>query len=155
LDRWDADRVTFHFGYDAKDNLKQIADDLPERRWAKLVRPPQYEVRTRKRRRPDKVKEKIVHDRGFEVLNLRSEEVAEFDYQPTKCRKAYRMVVVRKNISREKREQRLFDEIRYFFYISNDRRSTPAEIVFSCNDRCDQENRIEQLKECLLSRIRG
>ena len=146
LDGWDEGRVTFHFGYDAKDNLKQIADNLPKTRWKKLKRPPRYEVQTRKRRRPDTVKQKIVHDRGFEVLNLQSEEVAEFDYRPTKCKKAYRMVVVRKNISHEKRERRLFDEIRYFFYITNDRESTPAEVVFSCNDRCDRENLIEQLK---------
>jgi hypothetical protein len=146
LDRWDEDRVTFHFGYDAKDNLKEIADNLPQTRWKKLQRPPRYEVRTEKRRRPDRVKQKIVRDRGFEVLNLKSEEVAEFEYQPSKCKKAYRMVVVRKNISHEKGERRLFDEIRYFFYITNDRESTPAEVVFSCNDRCDQENLIEQLK---------
>ena len=55
------------------------------------------------------------------------------------------MIVIRKNISKEKGERRLFDEIRYFFYITNDRRSTPAEVVFSCNDRCNQENLIEQL----------
>jgi hypothetical protein len=30
------------------------------------------------------------------------------------------MVVVRKNISKEQGEMRLIDEIRYFFYISND-----------------------------------
>ena len=40
---------------------------------------------------------------------------------------------------------RLFDKIRYFFYITNDRESTAAEVVFSCNDRCHQENLIEQL----------
>jgi hypothetical protein len=146
LDRWDEDRVTFHFGYDAKDNLKELADNLPKTGWNKLERPPRYEVRTQKRRRPDRVKEKIVRDRGFEVLQLKSEEVAEFEYQPTKCKKTYRMVVVRKNISHEKKERRLFDEIRYFFYITNDRESTAAEVVFSCNDRCDQENLIEQLK---------
>jgi hypothetical protein len=146
LDGWDEDGVTFCFGYDAKDNLQEIADNLPKTRWKKLKRPPRYEVQTRKRKRPDKVKQKIVRDRGFEVLNLKSEEVAEFDYRPRKCRKAYRMVVVRKNISHEKGEQRLFDEIRYFFYITNDRQSTPAEVVFSCNDRCNQENLIEQLK---------
>ena len=55
------------------------------------------------------------------------------------------MIVIRKNISKEKGERRLFDEIRYFFYITNDHQSTPAEIVFSCNDRCNQENLIEQL----------
>jgi len=146
LDRWDQAGVTFHFGYDAKENLKELADNLPKRRWKKLQRPRRYEVRTRRRRRPDRVKQKIVHDREFEVLNLQSEEVAEFDYRPTKCKRAYRMVVVRKNISHEKGDRRLFDEIRYFFYIANDRQSTPAEVVFSCNDRCNQENLIEQLK---------
>lgn len=146
LDRWDTDAVTFHFGYDAAPNLKAIADNLPKSRWKKLKRPPRYEVQTRKRKRPRNVKKKIVRDREFDVLNLKSEEVAEFEYRPTECKKTYRMVVVRKNISHEKGEQRLFDEIRYFFYITNDRDSTPAEVVFSCNDRCDQENLIEQLK---------
>ena len=41
---------------------------------------------------------------------------------------------------------RLIDEIRYFFYISNDLPSvTSEEVVFGCNDRCDQENLIAQL----------
>ena len=56
------------------------------------------------------------------------------------------MIVIRKNISHEKGEKRLFDEVRHFFYITNDRDSTAAEVVFSCNDRCHQENLIEQLK---------
>ena len=56
------------------------------------------------------------------------------------------MVVVRKNLSVEKGEQRLFDEIRYFFYITNDSGMSAAEVVFFANDRCDQENVIEQLK---------
>jgi hypothetical protein len=71
--------------------------------------------------------------------------VAEFNYQPTACSQVYRMVVVRKNISKEKGELRLFDEIRYFFYITNDWVSATAEIVFSANDRCDQENLLSQL----------
>lgn len=145
LDGWDEEGVQFHFGYDAKDNLKEIADNLPKTRWKKLVRPPRYEVRTKTRRRPDKVKQRIVREREFEVLRLKSEEVADFEYRPTKCKKTYRMIVIRKNISKEKGERRLFDEIRYFFYITNDYQSTPAEVVFSCNDRCNQENLIEQL----------
>jgi hypothetical protein len=56
------------------------------------------------------------------------------------------MVVVRKNISVEKGEQRLFDEIRYFFYVTNDRETAAAEVVFLANDRCNQENLIDQLK---------
>ena len=56
------------------------------------------------------------------------------------------MVVVRKNITREKGEQRLFDEIRYFFSITNEWTMEASEVVFTANDRCDQENLIAQLK---------
>jgi hypothetical protein len=53
--------------------------------------------------------------------------------------------VVRKNISHVYGEKRPLDEIRYFFYITNDRAAKPAQNVFDCNDRCDQENLIAQL----------
>jgi Transposase DDE domain group 1 len=146
LDRWDGDpRVRFIFGYEAAPNLKGIAEDLPASAWRPLQRPARYEVRTQPRRRRDKVKEAIVAARGFENLRLRGEEVAEFTYRPTACKKAYRMVVVRKNITREKGERRLFDEIRYFFYVTNDWASAAAEVVFTANDRCDQENLLSQL----------
>ncbi len=56
------------------------------------------------------------------------------------------MVVVRKNLSIEKGQQRLFDDVRYFFYITNDRATCAEDIVFLANERCDQENLIEQLK---------
>jgi hypothetical protein len=72
--------------------------------------------------------------------------VAEFEYQPTACQKSYRMVVIRKNITKEKGETALFDEIRYFFYITNERGWSAEEVVFSANDRCNQENLIAQLK---------
>ena len=80
------------------------------------------------------------------MLRLKSEEVAEFPYRPTACDTTYRMIVVRKNISKEKGELRLLDEIRYFFHLSNDWMSAPAELVFSANDRCNQENLLAQLK---------
>ena len=73
------------------------------------------------------------------------EEVAELNYQPTACAQEYRMVVVRKNISKEKGEVRLHDEVRFFFYLTNDWVSDPNEIVFVANDRCDQENLLAQL----------
>jgi hypothetical protein len=40
----------------------------------------------------------------------------------------------------------LCDGIRHFFYITNIEEMSPAEVVFFCNDRCNQENLIEQLK---------
>jgi hypothetical protein len=146
LDRWNADgRIRFIFGYDCHANLSSIAEKLPAWAWRTLQRPPRYTVATKPRRRPDRVKDAIVQQRQFERLRLQSEEVAEFNYQPTACSQVYRMVVVRKNISKEKGELRLFDEVRYFFYITNEWVSETAEIVFSANDRCDQENLLSQL----------
>ena len=147
LDGWDAIAgVRFIFGYDAMANLVHLADELPASAWRRLVRPARYVVTTQPRRRPADVKGRIVTERQFETLRLRSEEVAEFAYRPGACQQAYRMVVVRKNITREKGEQALLDEIRYFFYLTNEREWSADEIVFSANDRCDQENLIAQLK---------
>jgi hypothetical protein len=147
LDGWDMlPRVRFIFGFDAVPKLVNIAEQLPENAWHRLKRPARYQVKTQPRRRPANVKEPIVKERGFETLRLQSEDVAEFTYRPMACRKSYRMVVVRKNITKEKGEVALFDEVRYFFYITNEREASADEIVFSANDRCNQENLIAQLK---------
>jgi hypothetical protein len=143
LDGWNAmSRVRFIFGYNALDNLEEIAANLPESAWQRLERPARYAVRTQPRQHPVNVKDRIVRERGFETLRLKSEEVAEFEYRPVKCSQTYRMVVVRKNISKEKGEQALLDDIRYFFYITNEREWSASEVVFSANDRCNQENLI-------------
>ena len=84
--------------------------------------------------------------RGFENLRLKSEDVAEFDYSPGHCRRSYRVVVVRKNLSVERGEWALFDDVRYFFYITNDRQMSVSGVVRSANGRCNQENLIGQLK---------
>ncbi|MGH9787059.1 MAG: IS1380 family transposase, partial [Terriglobia bacterium] len=146
LDRWDTAGVRFIFGYDARANLIREADALPQRAWTPLVRRPAYEVQTEPRQRPVNVKAAIIVERGFKNLRLEAEAVAAVSYQPVACTQAYRMVVVRKNISVEQGDQRLFDEIRYFFYLTNDQDTAAADVVFLANDRCDQENLIDQLK---------
>jgi hypothetical protein len=146
LDRWDAAGVGFVFGIDAMANLRRLADELPKTAWKPLIRPAKHTVRTQPRARPVNVKEQVVREREFDNIRLVSEDVAEFDYRPGRCRKMYRVVVVRKNLSVEKGERRLFDDIRYFFYITNDRLSPAEEIVPVANGRCNQENLIEQLK---------
>jgi hypothetical protein len=146
LDRWDGEGVTFIFGINAMQNLEAMADKLPEGLWRPFARPAKYEVRTEPRQRPVNVKERIVVERGYKNVRLESEHVAEFEYSPTKCSKTYRMIVLRKNLSVEKGEKVLFDDIRYFFYITNDRVSSAAKIVRLANGRCNQENLIEQLK---------
>ncbi len=145
FDRW-SEQVGFVFGFDAHANLKEIADELAKSRWKRLQRPPRYEVKTEERARPDNVKDQIIKEREYKNIRLQGEDVAEFDYRPTHCKKTYRMVVVRKNLTVEKGEQRLFDEIRYFFYITTDREMTAEEVVLFANDRCNQENVIGQLK---------
>ena len=146
LDRWDAAGVRFVFGYDARANLIRAADALPAGAWTPLERRPPYEVQTEPRHRPVNVKAVTIVERAFKNLRLTAEAVAEFAYQPIACTKPYRMVVVRKNISVEQGDQRLFDEIRYFFSLTNDHQTAAADVVFLANDRCNQENLIDQLK---------
>lgn len=146
LDRWSDDpRVRFLFGYDATPNLKDEAENLPERAWKPLVRSPRYTVKTQPRERPDNVKEAIVVARKFENQRLQGEHVAEFPYRPSACQKTYRMIVVRKNLSVSKGEQVLFDDVRYFFYLTNEAWPEPEEIVPLANERGNQENLLAQL----------
>jgi hypothetical protein len=146
LDRWDQAGVRFLFGIDAMANLKEIASDLPERAWRRLHRPAKYVVRSERRSRRANVKEQVVVERGYRNLRLNSEEVADFAYRPGACRRPYRVVAVRKNISVERGEWALFDDLRYFFYLTNDFDTPAAELVLLANDRCAQEQLIDQLK---------
>jgi len=146
FDRW-AERVDFVFGMDANTALRSRAEALPETAWTRLERParrPSVTGQTRVRE-PDH-KQRIVAERGYLNLELNHEDVAEFDYQPGKCARRYRVIALRKNITKTRGEQALIDEIRYFFYITTRTDLTPAEVVACANDRCDQENVIEQLK---------
>jgi hypothetical protein len=146
LDRWDGTGIRFVFGYDARANVIAAAEALPTRAWTRLERRPPYEIQTAPRQRPVNVNEATIVEREFKNLRLEAEAVAECSYQPTACAKPYRMVVVRKHISVEQGDQRLFDEIRYFFYLTNDHETAAADVVFLANDRCNQENLIDQLQ---------
>ena len=146
LDAWDEQGHVFNFGMDAMPNLKDMAEILPEEAWSPLERPPRYKVKTTPRARPENVKEQVIRDREFTNLRLKEEQVAETTYQPTACRKPYRLVIVRKRIERQESQLDLFEEIRYHFYLTNDPTMSSEEVVFDANDRCDQENLIAQLK---------
>ncbi len=155
LDGWNNDGVQFVFGYDAMPNLVALAAALPQSAWKRLIRGRGQTTASGQTRvkRPNH-KEAIVVEKEYRNLRLVGEEVAEFDYRPSKCDRAYRMVVVRKEIQITRGQQRLFEdeEDRYFFFITNVPASEmPArEIVRESNQRCDQENHIAQLKECAL-----
>jgi len=147
LDRWhESGDVRFVFGIDAMPNLVALADDLPAEAYSFLERPPRYAIKTAPRQEPERVKPRIVRERGYKTIHLLEEMVAEFDYRPVACKTSYRVVVLRKLVGIDRGQLRLFEEYRYFFYITNDRDRPAEEVVFSANDRCDQENLIAQLK---------
>lgn len=146
FDHWHGDGVRFIFGYDASPTMKMWADSAPEDMYEELVRETERVIKTKPRERPENVKEGVVVERGFENIKLKSEQVVDFDYRPGKCKNTYRVVAVRKNLSHEKGERVLFDEIRYFFYITNDITLSCDEVVKEAMQRCNQENLIEQLK---------
>jgi hypothetical protein len=150
LDRWHEQDVTFCFGLDVTPPQHIRADDLPETAWKPLKRPAKYQVKTKKRRRPERVKQQIIEERGFKDIRLVDEWVAEVRYRPGACKRDYRLIIVMKNLEvrdpRQKKQQlRLLDDYRYFLYLTNDWKSTPQEIVFDANDRCQQENILAQL----------
>lgn len=146
LDGWDEQGVRFVFGIDAMPNLYEKVENLPAGAWKRLERPARYQVKTQPRRRPENVKEQVVQARGFENIRLVEEHVAEFSYQPVKCKKSYRVVVVWKDLEVNRGQKKLFDKDRCFFYITNERESSVEEVVFDANHRCNQENLIQQQK---------
>lgn len=72
--------------------------------------------------------------------------MAEFAYRPTACKKTYRVVVLRKDLTVDSGQLRLFGQYKYFFYLTNDEGSGGEAIVHKANGRCNQENLIAQLK---------
>jgi len=146
LDRWDESGVNFLFGMDAHAKVVNLAQELPESAWTRLERLPRYEIRTEPRKKAERVKEGVVRAKGYLNKMLEGESIAEIEYKPVKCEQSYRLVIVRKNISVQRSEEVLFDEIRYFFYITNRFDLAPEEVVGLANGRGDQENVIEQLK---------
>jgi Transposase DDE domain group 1 len=146
FDRW-AEQVDFIFGMDANAALRSRAEALDEAAWTRLDRPGKPDPKTgQTRARRQNHKQRIVTERGYLNIRLNGEDVAEFDYQPGKCARPYRVIALRKNLTQTRGENALLDEIRYFFYITTRRDLTAAEVVACANERCDQENLIEQLK---------
>ena len=146
FDRWSKEGVRFAFGIDAMRNLVEIAEGLDSKRWRVLRRREKEPLSGKRRKRPKNFKEEIVVEKGYRNIRLVREHVSEFSYQPTKCKRPYRVIVLKKSLSVEEGQVRLFDDVRYFFYITNRSDLSAAEVVWLCNERCNQENLIEQLK---------
>lgn len=81
------------------------------------------------------------------TLAQTGELLAEIRYRPEACKRDYRLVIIRKNLKRNDKQGRFFDDYRYFFYLSNDWGLCIEEVVYGSNDRCNQENILAQLNE--------
>ena len=146
LDRWDQAGTFFILGMDAHRKVVKLAEALSEQSWRPLERLPKYEILTEPRRRPERVKEQIVVQKGYLNKKLVAESVSDIAYQPEQCHQEHRLVILRKNLSVQKGERVLFEDVRYFFYLTNRWDLRVEQIVGLANRRCDQENVIEQLK---------
>jgi Transposase DDE domain group 1 len=143
FDRWSSDGVRFVFGYDAKANLIETAEDQPEELYRELAA--RAEQAATARTRPVNVKDEIVAERGYKNIATVGEDIVEFTYRPVACERDYRVVALRKDL-RVTGQGTLFNTFRYFFYITNDERLTAEEVIGEARGRCNQENLIAQLK---------
>ena len=147
LDRWHQDGVRFVFGYSAHKNLVQDAQDfVDDEDYEQLVRRANEAFDGIKRRaKPARVKQEVIERRGYKNLQLIEEDVAEFPYSPRFTKRDYRIVVLRKLILETEGQRSMLDH-RYFFYITNDFDLPADDVVRESNQRCNQENLNEQLK---------
>ena len=147
LDRWDAlGYVRFIFGYDANPAFVSRAGSLPPEDYAELCRKADKAFKVKRRQKQSRVKEDIIRERGYLNKRLVREDLAEFEHRPRAAKKAYRIVVLRKQIVEERGQLAMNNYYRYFFYVTNDRDLSCEEVVAEANGRCDQENLIGQLK---------
>jgi Transposase DDE domain group 1 len=157
FDRWHDDGVRFVFGYDAKANLIEAADERPDEDYHALValtdsafaahaRAAAIEAGAATgRARAPRVKDAVVAERGYKNIRTIGEDICEFSYQPRNCGRRYRIVALRKDL-KVTGQGVLFNTFRYFFYITNDTDLTADQVVAEARGRCDQENLIAQLK---------
>ena len=155
LDAWHDRGVRFVFAYQAAPNLKTKADELPDDEYETLVR---QAKRALKRLPKTRYKQAFVEAKGYHDIHLDGEDIAEFEYSPRACKRAYRMIVLRKDLSHTKGtggQREMWKDVRYFFYITNDKALSAEQVVFHSNRRCNQENLIAQLKSsrCLYAPV--
>lgn len=146
FDRWDEQGVRFVFGYDASKPLISRAQGVPGDEYEELVRKADEVLQSKQRAKQPRVKEDIVREREFFNQVLEFEELAEFEHKPSKAKNSYRMIVLKKHIREERGQQCLGTNVRYLFYVTNDREMTKEQVVFEANQRCNQENLNAHLK---------
>jgi hypothetical protein len=103
FDRWNDEGVRFVFGYDAKANLVDLAEDQPDDLYHELAARADRAIAAtsadkQRRARPPRHKEAIVAERGYKNIATVGEDITEFTYQPRNCKRDYRVVALRKDL---------------------------------------------------------
>lgn len=144
FDKWTEKNVRFVFGYSNWPNLVKKADLIDKNEWKRLSKS-KKRVKTKKRKKKKNIKREAVIRRNFKDYREKELYVGEFNYKPVKCGRKYRVVVLKKIIDVTEGQQFLFEDCRYFFYITNIWDISAKDIVKFINGRCNHENKIEQL----------
>lgn len=71
--------------------------------------------------------------------------MAGFGYRPGACGRDYCVVVLRKHPVLEKKGEKVGEAVRHCFSITDERACKRPAVVYIANDRCDQEDLMEQL----------
>jgi Transposase DDE domain group 1 len=145
FDEWNKREVEFIFGYDNIGKLVEKAEEIRAFQWQILDRPVKENKSGKERRKKERVKESRVREREYRNITTVGEYVSEFTYKPVKCKKEYRVIALKKILEESKGQQYLFENSRYFFYITNIKDKTPEELIRFIRGRCNHENKIEQL----------
>jgi hypothetical protein len=93
--------------------------------------------------RPENIKQQVVEEFEFKDIRLTIKHVAEFVYRPVACDRDYRVIVVWKTLAIHQGHQRLFDDAKAFFYITNDRKTSHRGGVV---DATRIENNVDAIK---------
>lgn len=122
------------------------AEAVEEGDYQELVRKADELFEGQARAKQPRVKEQFIREREYRNLRLEREDIADFAHKPSRAKRAYRFVVLRKTIVEERGQRCLGQSYRYFFYITNDRNMSCEQVVSEANGRCNQENLLDQLK---------
>lgn len=96
------------------------------------------------RRRKPNLRRKRARERQYKELRLVEQQIAEVPHRPTGSPHTYRLIVRRQLIQNYEGQQRLLDEYRYR-YVVTDLPGAAEDVLDETYQRCDQENLIQQL----------
>lgn len=146
LDRWTADGVRCLFGLQIQPETLQKAEELPKQAWRRLERPEKHEIQTDRRGRPHNYRRALIHERGFPNTRLHAEWVSEILHRPNAATNKYRIIFLRKDVEKFEGQLSLYEDDKYFAFITNDFVTAAEDLVIEASQRCNQEKLIEQLK---------